>query len=481
MRKLTILLVTTIILTGCSDWLELEPENELVKDDFWQTQSDVEGILISCYRELQQSTYNLVLYGELRSDQMEIKSIDGNARSIREGNISSNNTYARWGFFYSIINYASSVIENAPDVADIDKNFTEAELRSVIAEARFLRSLSYFYLVRIWKEAPIIEKSYETDDTPLTVAKSSEDELIALIIDDLLEAIPNLKSQYEEEWEKWGRATKVAGESLLADVYLWAERYEDCIEYCDKVIANPNKVLLATENWFSIFSEGNTNEGIFEIQFNQEYNQTGPWNVLYYNNVSPDFKFPAELIEEEFFAEEDIRGFEATYAKTERRILKFITATPKKPVFYSGNEFVSNFIIYRLADIYLMKAEAHAVLGQYDLSDQAIMTVRERAGLADQLISIPNSRDAYEDFILTERQKEFTAEGKAWFDLLRVGKRNNFERKKLVIDKLLLEVTGVDRPTIERALQDPYAYYMPIHQSELTQNSELVQNPYYQF
>jgi len=480
MKKITLLIVTTLLFSSCSDWLTLEPENELVKKEFWKTQEDVEGILFSCYNTLQKNTDNLVLYGEVRSDQMETKSLPSNARRIREGNIADNNTYAKWGFLYAIINYANSVIENAPGVERIDENFNLSELNSILAEAKFIRSLSYFYLVKIWKDAPIIVKSYETDETPLTITKNSEEELLAYITTSLKEAIPDMKTQYEEEWEKWGRGTKVTAQTLLADVFLWSEKYEECINYCNKIIANPTKALLATENWFSIFSVGNTNEGIFEIQFNKEYDQVGPWNALYYNNTRPYFRFPASLIEEEFFSEEDVRGFEGTYSKKERRILKFITSTPKKPSFYSGSDFVSNFIIYRLADVYLMKAEAHAVLGEYEKATDAITTIRVRAGIGDQLVDIPKSKEAYEDFILTERQREFTGEGKAWFDLLRVAKRNNFERKDLVIEKLLLYVKGVDRPTIQKALQDPYAYYMPIYFKELQQNSKLVQNPYYQ-
>ncbi|TKG97400.1 RagB/SusD family nutrient uptake outer membrane protein [Puteibacter caeruleilacunae] len=479
MKRIVILMVAVIMFSSCESWLELKPENALVKEEFWQTQADVEAILTSCYKGLQDNVYELVIYGELRSDQLDTRSIDTNARRIREGNISSTNTYAKWGFLYEIINNANAVIENAPKVVEIDPNFDKAELSPMIAEAKFMRSLAYFYLVRVWREVPILAQSYETDNQELTVKKSTEEEILDYIITDLVDAIPNIKTQYVESWEKWGRGTRTAAQALLADVYLWKGDYQKSIEQCDLVLADPFRGLMSTELWFSIFSEGNTNEGIFEVQFDKEYNQTGPWNALYYNNVSPDFLYPAELKEEPIYEDDDVRGVEGTYETKERRILKFITATPEKPQYYSGKEFDCNFIVYRLAEIYLMKAEALAVLGEYEQAQQQVERIQARAGLVSQL-DIPRSKEGFEDFILMERQREFTGEGKAWFDLLRVAKRNNFERKDLLIEKLLLYVDGTDRATIQQALQNPYAYYLPIHEEEIKRNSELVQNPYYE-
>jgi len=90
-----------------------------------------------------------------------------------------------------------------------------------------------------------------------------------------------------------------------------------------------------------------------------------------------------------------------------------------------------NWIVYRLGDIYLMKAEALSQLSRWNEATDALNTIRERANMPP--LSIGNSTVLFEDAIMEERALELAFEGKRWFDLLRMGRRNNYARK----DKLL--------------------------------------------
>ena len=89
-----------------------------------------------------------------------------------ENNIYPDNGLTNWSSFYKIINYCNEVIKNAPLVQEIDDTFTDYQKQGLMSEAYFLRSLAYFYLVRLYKEVPLVLEPTETDDAEVYVAKS---------------------------------------------------------------------------------------------------------------------------------------------------------------------------------------------------------------------------------------------------------------------------------------------------------------------
>ena len=146
----------------------------------------------------------------------------------------------------------------------------------------------------------------------------------------------------------------------------------------------------------------------------------------------------------------------------------------------SGTDQTSaNFIIYRLADLYLMKAEAYSQKSSAEFGKalEYLNLVHERAGFLPLSVA-ENARD-FEDAILLERAKEFAFEGKRWFDLLRMGKRNNYARKDELINILVQNVASSQRLVLAAKLSNPLGWYMPIHINEINRNSKLKQNPYY--
>jgi hypothetical protein len=143
-----------------------------------------------------------------------------------------------------------------------------------------------------------------------------------------------------------------------------------------------------------------------------------------------------------------------------------------------GNkESDAHWIIYRYPDILLMKAEAHVQLGEFTQATELIDMVRTRALL--EPISGISGKNALEDIILEERSKEFCGEGKRWFDLIRMGRRNNYERMDRFIEILSDNKSYEEAEIIRSKYSNPNSWYLPIHQDEIDQNNNLVQNPYY--
>ncbi len=125
-------------------------------------------------------------------------------------------------------------------------------------------------------------------------------------------------------------------------------------------------------------------------------------------------------------------------------IWKYVGRAGDGKSFRAGNEMQScNWIVYRYADVLLMKAEALSQLGRYSEALTIINQIRDRAEVFP--LNLPDSQVAYEDAILDERARELAFEGKRWFDLLRMGRRNNFARKDKLIEIIVANVPSTQK------------------------------------
>jgi hypothetical protein len=143
-----------------------------------------------------------------------------------------------------------------------------------------------------------------------------------------------------------------------------------------------------------------------------------------------------------------------------------------------GNkESDAHWIIHRYPDILLMKAEALVQQGEFGQAVELINLIRTRA-LLEPIAEITN-KNTLEDIILEEREKEFCGEGKRWFDLVRMGRRNNYERMNRFIEILSDNKSYEEAEIVRSKYSNPDSWFLPIHQDEIDQNNNLVQNPYY--
>jgi starch-binding outer membrane protein, SusD/RagB family len=473
-------LLIPVFFHGCEDSLTILPPDGKVKNEYWKSKEDVRATLMGAYKRLAMNDELLFYYGELRSDMLEEGvNLSNDLRDIMKSNIYPSNNWTKWGSFYSVINYCNLVLKYSPEVKIIDGNFSDYDFNRYNAEAIFLRSLCYFYLVRVFKDVPFILTPYDTDKQNFFPTKLSDDEILGFLVDHLTNILPMIPVEHETNDKTRGRATRGAVHALLADIALWRFDYQACIDHIEIIENSDLYKLVPGSNWFTIFSEGNTLEGIFELQFNSQLGQdNNMFDVTTSTNnyfLSSDYAFQ---ILSPILSKEVIRGNGSITIN--KLIWKYIGQKPDGFSFRSGNDRRScNWIVYRLADVLLMKAEALSQMGAYDEAIAIVNEIRARAFL-EPYSSYPQNPTALEELIIEERARELAFEGKRWFDLLRMGRRNNFERKSKLIEIIIRNVPATQKRILAMKLNDPYGWYLPIYEKELENNINLVQNPYYQ-
>jgi starch-binding outer membrane protein, SusD/RagB family len=468
---------------ACNDWLEMMPPSGLTREEYWQSKEDVEAVLMGAYSSLSTLDNLMFIHGEVRGDLVAADAnTDYNIRNLMNSNIFPDNWLSNWENFYKVINYCNEVIKNAPEVKLIDKTFTDYQLAGLMSEAYFLRALSYFYLVRIYKDVPFITEPSESDNTEFYIAKTDGSEILASIAADVREASKYMTDNFLSLEQVKGRASKAACDALLADIALWTFDYAAVIEHVEKIELSKKVVLMPSSRWFEMFYPGNSLESIFEFQFDDALNQRN--NLYGLTNTDGRNIDPSPVAIEKFaliYAEERFRGERKSIKKNsdnDYTIWKYIGLAPDgrtpRPNYL---QYSANWIVYRYADVLLMKAEALSQLGRYNEALDIINEIRERAGVTP--LALPNSAVAYEDAILEERALELAFEGKRWFDLVRMGRRNNFERKDKLIDIIVQNVPSTQKRILASKLTNPLGWYMPIYKFELERNKNLEQNPYY--
>lgn len=521
--------VAALTLAACSDYLEIYPENALPADKYWQSKGDVEATLFAGYYTLRSSVEScLIPWGELRAGCIRNEAKGGS--SLQNLNIQPGNSVCSWGAMYQIVNDANLVLANAERAQAADNTYKPEEMASHLTEAYFLRALAYFYIVRNWRDAPLQLIPAETDNVAYNLPKSSEADILAQIKSDLQTAIDlqAAKDYFDTTWETKGRATRWAIYALAADVALYSQDFQQAIEYADmildsKSVTAPRFMPTATHSsWFAMFNPGNSDESIFELQYSiekrdnntaQNNTQSNNLPILFgnygdLNSATHTYCYSSAMVS--LFLD-DIEAVKTQtkmldpgdlYVRTCNGAVNKLSANDTKGYcwkYYGGSTltttrtaatFDPNFIIYRVADVMLMKAEALAMRSAGgNAADNAealalVNKIRQRTNLPPATVS-DGSLVELLHAILHERIMELAGEGKAWYDFLRLGRYKapgsgiDF-KQEFLINSVMQFNESASSKVIRQVLGNEDAWYLPVKDKELTTNPELTQNPYYE-
>ncbi len=312
-----------------------------------------------------------------------------------------------WSNAYKGINHVNVTIEG---LQLNQTNYAPQKYRQLIGEMYFTRALQYFYLVNLFGDVPlVISNDFETN---AFLPRTPKAKVYTQITDDLMRAMANLT-----EGTSNLRPNKSAAWLLLARVYLYLQKWDLAKAASSEVISKRGYVLEPLANTFLTTSK----ETVFQLMKPTANTAEAFSFVPSSATAMPSFAITDDLLSA--FAANDLR---------KSNWLKFNTVSGKNyyyPYKYkvrSGTVVSEYYVVLRLSEAYLIRAEAAAQLNALDEAKQDVDVVRKRAALSLVQQTQPNiSKEDLLELIAKERRLEFFAEwGHRWFDLKRTGKAN---------------------------------------------------------
>ncbi len=480
MKKIIYSICALFLLGACNDILEEEPKS-IATETFYNTVDEVEAATNAIYYpirndgcfgcnypaimvSLADNTYGKASFASLS----EYQGLDATNIS-RTGSI--------WTQLYLSIRNANLVIQNTPNGSET----TEDEQNQFIGEARFMRALDYFFLVRCWGGVPI--RTEETMDE-INIARSSVEKVYELILSDLAYAETNLPDNPRLA----GTPSKWVAKTVLADVYMQLKDWDKAEDLAREVIDSGKYSLVQVtkpSDFDNIFGPDipNTPEEIFYLKYTRGESNEG-WKFILYNHISGSGYYGAggyyafytttdnavikNWDDNDFRKQNNLYSWDIGLGDNTLLFKKF--CDPDATTKYGGNDYP----MYRYADLLMLYAQAATKANNAPTADavECLNKVHRRAyGLDPETVSAIDyqlsdyDKDSFIDLILKEQGYETLNEGKRWLELVRTGK----------VEEIIKETKGIDIASKQ--------YLFPIPTSETSYNDSISsttdQNPGY--
>lgn len=482
-------IIITSLFSGCS-FLEEGPEDRLVTKNFYTNAKDAQAAVDGIYQQLY-SIYNrqMFLMCDLPADCVKNGLGMPNAflQDLEFLRYTPENTFIRdtWQNNYSGIMRANAAINNIPAIA-----MDEALRNRYVGEAKFLRALFYFNLVRFYGDVPLVLKLDNINDA--MGPRIDKETVYAQIIDDLTSAGASLPLSKDVGSKEIGRATKGAAQILLGKVYLTKGDFMNAKNVLAEIVEHEDTYGYGLHenygaNWNPSTEAGK--EAVFYIEykpapltFNGEMGLTGPkYSISEPVGVAGSNEADIPTMELfNAFEENDTRweiNFRTQYTNPQNghKITSSIPLFGKywQEGLQAENQCEINIHIIRYADALLMYAEALNEAGESDKAHVVLNRVRQRACHDTSGDYNGLSKEVFRATVLKERWLEFPLEGHRWFDLVRTG---TFVQRMKEHSAYEAKVAEKNKTDIAANVKD-YMILMPIPQRELDLNAELTQNP----
>lgn len=524
---LLMMVASTLAVSSCKDYLEVEPTNAIRTGSFYQSESQVDGALVGLYGTLKNLPQYMFSLSEMRSDNVwitaDVKQNDYvdictfNANGLLTDNTIKN----AWAAYYTTVASANTLLEKMGEIT-YSREDTQQQYE---AEARFIRAMAYFDLVRFWGNIPAATKALTTDEA-FALGQSTDQEIYEqIIVPDMEFAVKNLA---ETAFDHLGqshpeRVTQIAAKAMLGKIYLTMagfplnqtdkkplaqSLFKEVIDYAD---ANGKFWAADMDEWNRMWIHENDNKYfIFEVQYIAEKNEgntmvcltvpSNPGTDWCANNLVTGTHLYIERGLQNHFIERDEESDEyidkrvygtmntrngqgednEAYTPTGNTFyVKFFENKLKRAELgYSDMDanivdrtyWPQNYPIIRLEDIMLLYAEC---VGGTTEGYALLNKIRQRAGL-EALSGLTD--DEFQTAVANERRYELAEEGQRWHDLVRQNSyvqtiQDMFENDDTTVD-------GTYKKFKQRVTADMYLY--PIPQSQIEVRKGLYkQNPGY--
>ncbi|WP_375436560.1 RagB/SusD family nutrient uptake outer membrane protein [uncultured Hymenobacter sp.] len=491
-KKIAFFGLACALLASCDkDFLDLSPASQVGVTNFYRTSSDFTNAVNGAYSSLQAAGQygEWYVFSEITSDNTT-NPLSGSVTDQDEFDkfyVRSTNPFldARWNNSYQGIARCNAILDRIDPITMPDALKTQYK-----GEARFLRALMYFNLVRVFGDVPLVVNEVKSVSEGYTQSRVAVDQVYEQIIRDLSEAETALPVRYTAAGDL-GRATSNSAKALLGKVYLTRQNFAAAATKLKEVIDSRAYSLLPS--YAEVFRAGNGNhaESVFAVQFKKGGLGEGS---NYANNFAPEFSGTNVVplgstggnnivtpdVEAAYEAG-DVRkaaSMASSYTRPDGTVVSVRFTRKFLDVPAQNNDSDNDWPVIRYADVLLMYAEA--------LNEQSFVAggeaftylnqVRARAGLpaktaANSVAALQVAdQAAFRLAMEQERRVELAFEGHRWFDLVRTGRaipvmNAHFARYNIRVGNRLVTI-------------QPYQLLMPVPQNQINVNpGQITQNP----
>jgi hypothetical protein len=438
------LATAALAFTACSDLLEPTPAQQLPADKAITDAGSARAATIGAY-DLVQAYYRLnwPVLGFLPGENVRFNGTLNQFLQIDQNQLSADNVLITeaWTQMYQAVNASNNLLAAVPGIND--PLLPTAEKNQLLGEAYFLRALVYFDLGRGWGGVPLVLTPTRTKENGQGLRRSTLNQTYDQVLADLAQAetlLPDAATR--------NRAVKASARALRARLHLYRQQWALAESYTSQVIASPNYRLVTPYRAFST-APFLSSESVLELTFSNADANT-MWNNWFPSALGGQFNFqpvPAAIA-----ALNDPAVGGSRSALLASTVIGGATVTYGNLYSRSAQRDDPSYVL-RLAEQYLIRAEARARQGRLSEAVADLNAVRTRAGLAGtDAVTAEQLLLAIEN----ERKIEFAFEADRWFDLVRTGRAGT--------------VLGVT---------DQRRWLFPIPFNDLVADPDLVQNPGY--
>ena len=426
------LILFALSIISCDKILDVTIRSSITGKNYWQNEGDFSPYMTGIYARYRSHMDDMSM-GEDRSEMWK-QGYNARFSTYWAQSITAGNT-VDWTSYYGTIGHCNLLLEKIEPFP-----FNNAANKNRIkAEAYAMRAMMYFYLAKIWGDVPLVLKSVENENEPL-YPRSPVADVFTQINSDITTALGLFPEADFVDKYRW---SKPAVYALLADVKMWSGKVlgggATDINAAIAAISEVEKstAALVTTTYGSVFDSRKNSEIIFSLYLNRsEYTSSAYTNAFLRFDTSAGADnandLPMSLVGQQAYClSVEALAYFAKYPADKRISRTYIPEIVKGVVKnYWPNKFIgtkysddripdSDFIIYRLSDMFLLKAEAYAALGQIPSALAYLNKVKQRAGIPD---FTDQTKSGVEKEILDERGRELFHESKRWWDLVRAHK-----------------------------------------------------------
>jgi len=470
----------SVLFYSCHGDLAVVQKSQITSNSMWTNESDANAAMYGMYNKFR-SAYatGYIYWGEYRDGMWgEGLTSQSDRDNTYLNRLSSSHAFSNWADLYTTINDCNLILKYTPGIVFAN----ETNKNKILANAYFVRAFSYFWIARIWGDAPLLLNGFESDkQDDLYPTRQPAAEIYAQVAKDLSEALTKMPSTVTDR----NLASKASINMLKVDYYLWMSKVrnggtialQNAKEAMAEVKSNSNYLLLS--DYSNVFKTKLNQEIIFAWSYvKDEFTGGYPADYLipsqYTSAATIENPVKVGSNQQWCFYTQPYKDFLSSDSKDTRTKVSYETFydAPKKQTFQWINKFAgswesgtrifnSDIIVYRYADVLLFDAEIENALGNTSNAIIDLNKIAKRAYGVDGYYPLTLSAIDVNNKIVDERMKEFTAEGKIWWDFVRLG---------VVFSKV---------PSLAGRENEQNILLWPVNAASINGNPNIIQTPGY--